>query len=68
VHLASDVAHPLDAVNTEGLAPPVPQHAGHLRVLLPVLFEHQLPLLVIRLVLPLFLFFPPFPLFFGISA
>ena len=52
VHLASDVAQPLRSVDAHRLAPPVTQHPQHLRVLLPVLLEHQLPLLVVRLVLP----------------
>nr|ACR35983.1 unknown [Zea mays] len=51
VHLAPDVAEALGAVDAERLAAAVAQHPRHLRVLLPVLLEHQLPLLVVRLVL-----------------
>jgi hypothetical protein len=51
VHLAADMAQPLAAVDAQGLAAAVPEHAQHLRVLLAVLLEHELALLVVRLVL-----------------
>lgn len=49
--LSSDVAQPLHPVEAHGLESAVAQHFGHLRVLLSVLFEHQLSFLRLVLVL-----------------
>jgi hypothetical protein len=51
VHLATDVAETARAVDADGLAAAIAEHAGHLRVLLPVLLEDELALVVVRLVL-----------------
>ncbi|GAY51393.1 hypothetical protein CUMW_133880 [Citrus unshiu] len=51
VHLTTDVAETLGAVDAHGLASTVPQHPKHLRVFLTVFLEYQLAFLVVRLVL-----------------
>jgi hypothetical protein len=51
VHLAPDMAEAARAVHAGGLAPPVAEHPGHLRILLPVFLEDELALVVVSLVL-----------------
>ena len=50
-HLASDVAQPLDAVETHGLETSVSQHLGYLGVLLSILAEDELSLEALVLIL-----------------
>jgi hypothetical protein len=50
-HLSPYVRQPFLSIETLGLQAAIPQHLGHLRVLLTILSEHQLSLVVVVLVL-----------------
>ena len=50
-HLSSDVRQSLLAVEAQSLQASISQHLRYLRVLLPILTEHQLALVVVVFVL-----------------